>query len=117
MFVVSAQMLLKFGIGTVALVGGTLINLAAINSLQINVDRMNEINNTKEQEALSRLIKDKTVMVIAHRMRMVAGANKIVVLSEGGVAEQGSPTELMERGGIFADMVRPQTEGQNWSIA
>ena len=56
-------------------------------------------------------------MVIAHRMRTVAGANKIVVLSDGGVAEQGSPAELMERGGIFADMVRLQTEGQNWSIA
>ena len=71
-------------------------------------------NETKVQVALSRLIKDKTVMVIAHRMRTVAGANKIVVLSDGGVAEQGSPTELMERGGIFA---RLQTEGQNWSIA
>ena len=74
-------------------------------------------NETQVQGALSRLIKDKTVMVIAHRMRTVAGANKIVVLSDGGVAEQGSPTELMGRGGIFADMVRLQTEGQNWSIA
>ena len=74
-------------------------------------------NETKVQGALSRLIKDKTVMVIAHRMRTVAGANKIVLLSDGGVAEQGSPAELMERGGIFADMVRLQTEGQNWSIA
>lgn len=74
-------------------------------------------NETKVQGALSRLIKDKTVMVIAHRMRTVAGVNKIVVLSDGGVAEQGSPKELMERGGIFAEMVRLQTEGQNWSIA
>lgn len=74
-------------------------------------------NETKVQSALSRLIKDKTVMVIAHRMRTVAGANKIVVLSDGGVAEQGSPAELMKRGGVFADMVRLQTEGQNWSIA
>ena len=74
-------------------------------------------NETKVQGALSRLIKDKTVMVIAHRMRTVAGANKIVVLSDGGIAEQGSPVELMERGGIFADMVRLQTEGQDWSIA
>jgi len=74
-------------------------------------------NETKVQGALSRLIKNKTVMVIAHRMRTVAGANKIVVLSDGGVAEQGSPDELMQRGGIFADMVRLQIEGQNWSIA
>ena len=74
-------------------------------------------NETKVQSALSRLIKDKTVMVIAHRMRTVAGANKIVVLSDGGVAEQGSPAELMKRGGVFANMVRLQTEGQKWSIA
>lgn len=74
-------------------------------------------NETKVQSALSRLIKDKTVMVIAHRMRTVAGANKIVVLSDGGVAEQGSPKELMEKNGVFAQMVKLQTEGQNWSIA
>ena len=74
-------------------------------------------NETKVQSALSRLIKDKTVMVIAHRMRTVAGANKIVVLSDGRVAEQGSPAELLKSGGVFADMVRLQTEGQNWSIA
>ena len=74
-------------------------------------------NETKVQGALSRLIKDKTVMVIAHRMRTVAGANKIVVLSDGGVAEQGAPAELMKQNGVFAQMVRLQTEGQNWSIA
>ena len=74
-------------------------------------------NETKVQSALSLLIKNKTVMVIAHRMRTVAGANKIVVLSDGRVAEQGSPAELLKSGGVFADMVRLQTEGQNWSIA
>lgn len=74
-------------------------------------------NETKVQSALSRLIQDKTVMVIAHRMRTVAGANKIVVLSDGGVAEQGTPAELLKKNGIFAEMVRLQTEGQNWSIA
>ena len=74
-------------------------------------------NETKVQSALSRLIKNKTVMVMAHRMRTVAGANKIVVLSDGRVAEQGLPAELLKSGGVFADMVRLQTEGQNWSIA
>jgi len=74
-------------------------------------------NETKVQGALSRLIQDKTVMVIAHRMRTVAGANKVVVLSDGGVAEQGSPAMLMEQDGLFAQMVRLQTEGQNWTIA
>ena len=54
---------------------------------------------------------------MAHRMRTVAGANKIVVLSDGRVAEQGLPAELLKSGGVFADMVRLQTEGQNWSIA
>ena len=74
-------------------------------------------NETKVQTALSRLIKDKTVMVIAHRMRTVAGADKIVVLSDGVVAEQGTPDELLQKNGIFAQMARLQTEGQNWSIA
>ncbi|MBQ7371137.1 MAG: ATP-binding cassette domain-containing protein, partial [Blautia sp.] len=74
-------------------------------------------NETKVQGALSRLIKEKTVLVIAHRMRTVAGANKIVVLSDGRVAEQGPPEELLKQGGIFSTMVRLQTEGQNWSIA
>jgi len=74
-------------------------------------------NETKVQAALSRLIKDKTVMAIAHRMRTVAGANKIVVLSDGVVAEQGTPDELLAKDGIFAQMARLQTEGQNWSMA
>ena len=54
-------------------------------------------NETKVQSALTRLIKDKTVMVIAHRMRTVAKANKIVVLAQGRVAEQGSPEELISK--------------------
>lgn len=74
-------------------------------------------NETKVQAALSRLIKDKTVMVIAHRMRTVAGADKIVVLSDGVVAEEGTPDELLRKDGIFAQMARLQTEGQNWSIS
>lgn len=74
-------------------------------------------NETKVQGALSRLIKDKTVMVIAHRMRTVAGASKIVVLSDGRVKEQGAPDALLKQDGIFAQMAKLQTEGQNWSIA
>ena len=74
-------------------------------------------NETQVQEALSRLIHNKTVLVIAHRMRTVAGANKIVVLSGGGVAEQGSPEELLGQNGLFAEMVRLQAESQTWSIA
>ena len=73
-------------------------------------------NETLIQSALSRLIKDKTVMVIAHRMRTVAGADKIVVLSDGKVAETGTPDELMKKDGIFAHMSKLPTQGQNWNL-
>ncbi len=74
-------------------------------------------NETLIQSALSRLIKDKTVLVIAHRMRTVAGADKIVVLADGTVAEQGSPDELYKNGGIYTEMVDKQLKGSTWSIA
>ena len=74
-------------------------------------------NETKVQEALSRLLAGKTVLVIAHRMRTVAAANQIVVLAGGTVAERGSPGELEARNGVFARMVRLQREAENWSIA
>ena len=73
-------------------------------------------NETAIQEALSRLIKNKTVLIIAHRMRTVAGADKIVVLSGGIVAEQGSPAELYARKGLYAHMVDLQSACQNWTI-
>ena len=73
-------------------------------------------NETAIQTALSRLIRNKTVMVIAHRMRTVSGADKIVVLADGVVQESGKPSELMQKGGIFANMVRTQNESQNWVI-
>lgn len=73
-------------------------------------------NETLIQTALSRLIKDKTVLVIAHRMRTVAGADKIVVLSDGVVAEQGSSDELYKSGGIYTHMVDLQTSSQGWKL-
>lgn len=73
-------------------------------------------NETLIQESLSRLIQDKTVMIIAHRMRTVAGADKIVVLSEGTVAEQGSSDTLLKKNGIYARMVKLQTQSQNWAM-
>ena len=73
-------------------------------------------NETLIQTALSRLIKNKTVLVIAHRMRTVAGADKIVVLSDGVVAEQGTPDELYKKNGIYTHMVDLQTSSQNWKI-
>lgn len=73
-------------------------------------------NETLIQSALSRLIQDKTVLVIAHRMRTVAGANKIVVLDSGRVAEEGTAKELLEQDGIFARMLKLQTESGNWVL-
>lgn len=73
-------------------------------------------NETMIQSALSRLIKDKTVLVIAHRMRTVAGADKIVVLADGVVAEQGKPNELYNKNGIYARMVDLQSASGKWKI-
>ncbi len=73
-------------------------------------------NETMIQEALSRLIKDKTVMIIAHRMRTVANADKIVVLKDGVVAEEGTPQELAEKDGIFAHMQKTQMLSAGWKL-
>ncbi|MBR1905408.1 MAG: ABC transporter ATP-binding protein [Clostridiales bacterium] len=74
-------------------------------------------NETVIQEALSRLIKDKTVLIIAHRMRTIANADHIVVLKDGVVAEQGSPEELSAYDSIYSKMTRQQNISQNWKMA
>lgn len=68
------------------------------------------------QEALSRLLVGKTVLVIAHRMRTVLGADRIVVLAEGRVAEEGTPAELLAAGGLFARMVSLQGSAADWKL-
>lgn len=73
-------------------------------------------NETKVQGALSRLLQGKTVLVIAHRMRTVEAADKIVVLSDGKVAEEGAPQELMEKGGLFRRMVELQRQSAKWQL-
>ena len=74
-------------------------------------------NETKVQGALSRLLAGKTVLVIAHRMRTVEAADKIVVLADGKVVEEGSPAELMMReDGIFRRMTYLQSASAGWSI-
>ena len=73
-------------------------------------------NETKVQGALSRLLAGKTVLVIAHRMRTVAGADHIVVLENGRVAEQGTPAELMEKGGLYRRMVALQSHSAQWQL-
>lgn len=71
-------------------------------------------NESVIQESISKLIKDKTVLIIAHRMRTVDGADKIVVLKDGVVAEQGTPEELKEQNGIYKHMFDMQLETQSW---
>ncbi len=73
-------------------------------------------NETEVQGALSRLLAGRTVIVIAHRMRTVMAADRVVVLDGGRVAEQGSPAELLARDGLFARMVRLQTESADWAL-
>ena len=73
-------------------------------------------NESAVQEALSRLLQGKTVLVIAHRMRTVAGADHIVVLERGRVAQQGTPEELMRKGGLYRRMAELQKETAQWKL-
>ena len=73
-------------------------------------------NETYIQESLSRLVKDKTVIIIAHRMRTVAGADKIVILKEGKVEESGSPSQLTASGGFYKRMQDLQNNALEWNI-
>ena len=74
-------------------------------------------NETKVQNALPRLLMDKTVLVIAHRMRTVEAADKIVVLADGKVAETGKPEALhVKDGGMFRRMTELQASSAGWSI-
>lgn len=73
-------------------------------------------NETKVQGALSRLLAGKTVLVIAHRMRTVEAADKIVVLADGQVAEEGTPAELMDKNGLYRRMVELQRQSAGWRL-
>ena len=73
-------------------------------------------NETEIQEAISGLIKGKTVLVIAHRMRTVENADQIVVLDGGIVAERGTHEQLMSRDGLYARLVKLQTASAEWKL-
>ena len=73
-------------------------------------------NETAVQEALSRLLKDKTVLIIAHRMRTVSAADQIVVLADGHVADKGAPGELYRKDGIYRQMVDLQKMSGEWKL-
>lgn len=72
-------------------------------------------NESLIQESISKLIENKTVLIIAHRMRTVAGVDKIVVLKDGEVAEMGSPEQLMKKGGIYKHMCETQLKSEKWN--
>lgn len=74
-------------------------------------------NETEIQETISKLVNGKTVLVIAHRMRTVENADKIVVLSDGVVSECGTHDELMRKNGLYAKLVTLQTEAAQWKIS
>lgn len=74
-------------------------------------------NEISLQTALSALLKEKTVLIIAHRMRTVMGADHVVVLADGHVAEEGTPKQLLDQGRIFRHMVELQQESSNWKIS
>ena len=71
---------------------------------------------TQVQQAISELVRDKTVLIVAHRMRTIEGADKIVVLRDGTVEENGSPDQLMAEGGTFSNMVRLQSSSEGWTL-
>ncbi len=73
-------------------------------------------NETSIQEALNSLIKDKTVIIIAHRMRTIRNVDKIVVLEDGKIVEEGKPDELYSQGGLFTKMVDIQTKSDEWLL-
>lgn len=73
-------------------------------------------NETKVQEALSRLLAGKTVLVIAHRMRTVEASDKIIVLADGRVAEEGTPAELLRKKGLYRRMVELQRQSAGWQV-
>lgn len=73
-------------------------------------------NETRVQGALSRLLVGKTVLVIAHRMRTVEAADKIIVLADGRVAEEGTPAELMNKNGLYHRMVDLQRQSAGWRL-
>ena len=73
-------------------------------------------NESLIQEAISTLIKDKTVLIIAHRMRTVDGADKIVVLKDGTVAESDTPSKLKEIDGIYKHMISAQMKSEKWRL-
>lgn len=77
---------------------------------------LDAFNETQIQKALSRLVKDKTVLIIAHRMRTIANADHIIVLGGGRVVEQGTPNALMAQDGMYCHMTKLQLQSTGWRM-
>ena len=93
-----------------------LLKDAPIVLLDEATDSLDVENETKVQGALSRLLSGKTVLVIAHRMRTVEAADRIIVLADGRVAEEGTPAELMDKNGLYRRMVELQRQSSAWQL-
>ena len=94
-----------------------LLNDAPVILLDEATASLDVENESAVQAALSYLVRNKTVLIIAHRMRTVAGADRIIVLENGRVAQQGSPDQLMKEGGLYRHMVELQQESAAWRLA
>lgn len=99
-----------------AVLARALLKNAPVNLMDEATASLDVENETLVQQAISNLVKNKTVLIIAHRMRTVAGADRIVVLKDGYVAEQGTPEELLEKKGIYHHMAELQGKSLNWSL-
>lgn len=93
-----------------------LLKDAPVILLDEGTDSLDAENETLIQNAILRLIKNKTVLIIAHRMRTVAGADKLVVIDGGKIAEQESPAELIKQNGIYKRMTELQSQSAEWKM-
>lgn len=73
-------------------------------------------NETKIQEAIGKLIKDKTVLIIAHKLRSIVECDKIVVLKEGHLVEEGTHNELLRQSGLYYRLYSLQNESMDWTV-